>query len=74
MDDEVEEESKDDAAAAITAATIDLRDCLVAKLREILRFLARKAFECVRWFLGFFNATSVLVTCIHLRNHNNLTL
>ena len=66
MDDEVEEESKDDAAtaaAAITAATIDLRDCLVAKLREILRFLARKAFECVRWFLGFFNATSVLVTC-----------
>lgn len=67
MDDEVEEESKDDAAtaAAITAATIDLRDCLVAKLREILRFLARKAFECVRWFLGFFNATSVLVTCNH---------
>lgn len=44
-----------------TTAALQLRDYLLAKLRDILRFLAQKAFECMRWFLSLFNATTVLV-------------
>lgn len=54
-------------------ATIDLRDCLVAKLREILRFLAQKAFECLRWLLRLFNATTVLVTCTQSKSPTTTT-
>lgn len=39
---------------------------LLSQLRDILRFLARKAFECMRWFLGLFNATTVLVKCTNI--------
>lgn len=39
----------------------------LCQLRVILRFLAQKALEyirwCMRWFLGLFSATTVLVKC-----------
>lgn len=42
----------------------------LCQLRDILRFLAQKALEyirwCMRWFLGLFSATTVLVMCTHL--------
>lgn len=65
MDSSSPDTSNKDQNEDATAAALNARDYLVAKLQEILRFLAQKAFECMRWFFSLFNATTVLVTCTH---------